>query len=255
MANKWALTDYYNSYEYELDFDDIFCAKNSIKIETQIEDKTFQDGGFQTGESRQKSRQIEFDFTYTNNNESLFRNKINELIYECKKATYLKDLEQEIQTKIIFQGVEIKYETGGFNMHAKFTLRFEIVDSYWEDCIDTYEQKFIDGATGTLTINLDTYVETPFLFNAAKVTTSGTFSFGNSNGDGLIIQVDPLLVDPLYFAIDTNLGMVYIDDAESNNAITQNTGFFYLQPGGNQISCAATYIETISITYRKRYYL
>jgi hypothetical protein len=232
---------------------------DSVQADVKIIEKTFRDGGVFSGNIRLKSKEIEFSYYTTAKTDALFRAEINPLIFWCRKAVLLQDLANNLETTILFDTYDIKYEEASHLRLAKITITFKRLTPYWENSTNTVYN--ISGSTssnsGTLSITNNGWLPTqPIItIDAHELTTKILFHVLSTNEGIYIKDLQFGLTGLSQYIINNIEGTIKLSGNKRNNMIQQDTGFFEFPVGTFDLDYDLNGDCDISIVFKERYYI
>ena len=150
MAIKWRLVDI-DDNTFDLD-DGIFLVNNdNFKIDLDIEERTFLDGGIFDGISRMETKEMEFKFIKNFQSDSDYRDYFNEIIYEFRKAVKIQDIINSIETEIEFAEFSITYTDNSYLRVSENSILIYLKNVLWETI--NYTTVNIGGSSPTTSGN------------------------------------------------------------------------------------------------------
>lgn len=218
-----------------------------------IIEKSYRAGAVLPGIQRDASKELIFQIDINEPTDILYRDKINTLYYQARKAIKIRDSILSIETDVRIIGKSAIFDEGGYLRGSVITLTFQQILPYWEDINYIIEPE----TTGDIVIDNTGYVDTPpiitvqangivnkFLIQIAETGVGigvADLAFGSVNADTYII--------------DNVDGEILLEGILRNQKIIEGTGFFNLRVGINTIQTTATSGSvSVTIKYKRRYY-
>lgn len=253
-----------NDNEFQFDENTFRLLDDSLKVETDIIEKSFTAGGFFAGIQRAKSKTLSFQYDINKVSNDLFRNRQNNLLEIFHKARILRDNTNKIETQIVIEGHSIGYDDGGYFRGASNTIEFTQLIPYWYD-ID-YTQKTVSIGTdgiGSVKIENQGNLETPSVITIdTDNLCDDMFLYIQETLDGIRILDDQFGLNELNrYIIDNEEGISEIGQSGSpngidrKNKIVNGTGFFNFQVGVNTLIFIMSSTVEIIIKWKNRYYV
>lgn len=237
---------------------------SSYKRRTGVQKRYGKDGGVPTGDQMADTRDITLQYQPIADNDSTYIDVVNEIIgfFRIDLAPfYLVDTDNDRRTEIILNSATDDAHTEGLEFRiGKNNLKFEMLDSFWEDNTEVVVSSPTGGMdTGeTLTVDNDSYIEcypvitiTPYEINTdftiRNITTGAAFILGSNS-----------FVPGSIFTIDSQTGDITLElsgsSIEMSSALADGSGFIKLVPGENQIQYSSVFgAVDIEVTFRRRY--
>lgn len=240
-------------------YENFYINNDNFQSDIKIIEKTFRDGGVFSGNIRLKSKEIEFSCFLIANNDIAYRLQINQLLLWARKTILLKDLVNNIETVVLFDSSDIKYEDASELRAGKMTLVFKRLDPFWQTTLNkTYNISGSSaGNAGTISITNSGSMETQSIItiDSHELTTKILFHIPSSN-EGIYIKDLQFGMTGLTQYIINNIdGTIKISNSKRNNMIQQGTGFFNFPVGTFDFDYNLNGDCDISIIFKERYYI
>lgn len=233
-------------------------SSDSFEWESDVIEKTYQDGATQLGDVRLQSRNLKMSYVRTNPNSSEFQDDTNELIAFVKKTKYIVDADNDRRILVSPKSFNVNYESGTYKKYSNDSASFICLNPYWEDVT---EVSITGSALGTeinnIVIDNDGALKTSPVIELTSITANAEVQIYISDSFvGLII--DDTVFGTLGYetmTIDFQAGDITIQTLRRNTSIRSGTGFFFFPQGSFQISILPAEDTDYDIKYRRRYYI
>lgn len=219
-------------------------------------EKSFTDGSDVVSKDRIKSSEIVMTFEIYNDTDTVFRADLNNVLYWARKTAYLVDTDSELRTKVSFSTYDVQYWQGGEKRGATVILTFIQETPFWEDSTEIE----VTGSGSIISLNMNNtgYIQVPAIFTIdATVLTEGFSIEVTETADGISIAdlAFGSTVDLLQYIIDATKGTAKLSGNDRNDRITGGSGFFTFPVGTFTLNLTATASVSLSVKYRRRFYL
>ena len=211
-------------------------GNDNFDYTSKVADRSFLDGAVLIGDTRLKKRKISMMVNVVSDNDSEFRNIINELFAFVSSTVKIIDVTNDMYLSVVPDGTAIKYDAGNEKRFGEVSLNFTVLNPYWVKNTSTdYTGTIIGDTLTNINIINDGYFQTPTVITltaAGPVPSLQLFLSDTHEG----IQID----DPAFgtpgnevMIIDNIEGTVTIGPLNRNGFIADGTGFFQIQKGVN----------------------
>jgi hypothetical protein len=232
---------------------------DAFQSDIKIIEKTFRDGGVFSGNIRLKSKEIEFSCFVISQTDPNYRIQINRLLFWARKTILLKDLVNAIETTVLYDGSDIKYEDASELRAGKVTLTFKRLDPFWQTSANkTYN---ISGSTssssGTISITNNGYIDTQSIItiDAHELTTKILFHIPSTNEGIYIKDLQFGLTGLTQYIINNIDGTIKLMGNKRNNMIQQGSGWFNFPVGTFDLDYNLNGDCDISIIFKERSFI
>jgi hypothetical protein len=258
MAIKWRLVDI-DDNTFDLD-DGIFLVNNdNFKIDLDIEERTFLDGGIFDGISRMETKEMEFKFIKNFQSDADYRDYFNEIIYEFRKAVKIQDIINSIETEIEFAEFSITYTDNSYLRVSENSILIYLKNVLWETI--NYTTVNIGGSSPTtsgtqaLTNNGWTPVY-PIITLTANTSASNIFFVIQETNKGIkIIDLQFGDVGLTEYIINCLSGFITLGGLKRNENIQSQSGPFAIPIGSSTLEYIINGDVDIEIKYKEKYYI
>lgn len=258
MAIRWRLVDI-DDNTFDLD-EGIFLVNNdSFKVDLDIEERSFLDGGIFDGISRMETKEMEFKFTKAFQSDSDYRNYFNEIIYEFRKAVKIQDIINSIETEIEFAEFSITYDVGAYLRESENSILIYLKNVLWETI--SYTTVSIVGSSpatsGTQALTNNGWVTIyPIITLTANSAANNIFFVIQETDKGIkIIDLQFGNVGLTEYIINCLNGFITLGGLKRNENIQSQSGPFSIPIGSSTLEYDIDGDVDIEIKYKEKYYI
>lgn len=227
------------------------------EIQLDLIERSFSDGGQVDGERRIQASTLELSVDINCDNDIDFRSAMNDLMYYCKNAQYIRDSELNTQTKIEMQTSSSEYDDGGMLRGSRLTVAFLQIDPYWEDV--EYTSLDYSGASSysESIVNSGSLPASPVITITTAILNTAFLAYISENNEGIEVQdlsfgsTSVLLV----YTVDCEQGIITLAGINRNNRIKGGTGFFKFPVGTFTLVIEALEDVSVNVKYKRRYFV
>ena len=233
-------------------------TEDSFSFDNRIIERSFLPGSSLIGEKRLQQKSFTLSFSSANNDTSVYRSELNEILMWIAKTVYIVDVSNDMQIKVTADNMGLGYDRGSLKKSSDNTIDFTALTPYWEALTaDSETGTALSATIKEVAVSNGGFLEAyPIITLVASVATSDVQIYINSDNTGIQIQDSSFgTTGNLTMIIDCVKGLVSINDDDRNVSIVSGTGFFPIPIGDDTINILSDAEITYTIEWNERYYI
>lgn len=230
----------------------------NFSFDNRIVSNSFLPGAVQIGDSRLMDRNITFELIRGRGeqNESAFRQSINELIQALNTTKYLIDVTNDKRISATASEVNISFRKGTEYKLSEETFSLTFLNPFWEDETEQTQSTTTVAATQkAVSFANSGYSEVSVKF---EITVAALCSSVEIISGQDIIRVEDTIfgsTNNLVMTIDNISGIVTVGFFDRTKSIVPGLGFIQIPTGTADLLLKTTVPATVNMTWRRRYYV
>lgn len=254
---EYCLVDDKNN-EFPLLSDRLHIDLDDLNIESNVLERSFGDGGLDTGKKRRTTKDYSLNFEVLHKNNVDFRLYINTLEYNFYKAKYLRNSTLSIDLPVLAKKLTVNYEKGSEFHYAYVELNFVALTPYWQD--ENFTEIIVNNVTaGTVQINTSlSFISLPLIFEITALNPGDSIRIrDNTKGNGIAVKDELIGLNDLNFVvIDNENGKILLNTIDRSNKLEANSGFFNIaEQSLIELEYQFSFNADFKIKYKNRVYL
>jgi len=231
--------------------------EDSFDFNLEIREKSFLDGAVKLGEKRLKSKSIAVNFIRSFNNYTDYITAQNLLLYNLRKAIYLRDKTNNRQTDIEVESFRATYDEGGHKLLSNNTIKFKVLTPYWTSIIQSSKvQSLTNGINEVDLVNQGSLSVFPIItFTTTHIVNSIEMYFSDTKYGMIITDALFGLTGYLTMIIDNKEGTIKINSLDRTASIVSGTGYFSIPVGSSILNVNPSASCDINMTWYKKDYI
>lgn len=238
----------------------LFLDNDSFTNRFQEIKKSYTDGSTVPGTSNIDSKILNFKFVITYPADDLFRNMVNELTYNLRKATNLLETDEGLRTSIKFKDMKLPYGKGGHKRIAEGSFSFLQLTPFWEGTTAIED----DGSGTDFALTMDNIGAIPspptILLTTAAITQEFTIYISETKDGMNVKDLQFGSVGVPNYTLDNVNGNIILGDLAGvavtrNDRIKGGTGFFKVPVGEFNINFISLVSCDMEVSFFPRYYI
>jgi len=238
-------------------------SEASLDRRLGIEKRFGKAGGRVTGDREIDARRYTLETDFTSTDDTGYHKQFDDFLRIVDKRFFpyfLIDTDNNRRFEVEFSKISAPVKKGMEKRHAGIKIDLIMVESYWEDLLETEvsSPSALTPSGGTLSANNLGAVEAYPIITISPAANNSAFTLFNNTIEDLISIGSTAFVPGTTITIDAQLGTVKISDGTTETdisfTVSDGTGFFSLASGVNVIEYESSFGSAdITITWRNRY--
>jgi len=213
------------------------------------------------GDPRLASSSIDLIYVRVHDNINAYMLAENALLVWLKKTVAIRDITNSRRLYVTIDNIEIRYDDGSLKLSSENRITFKVLKPFWEKTTVTTIGGSCSIGSNTFPFTNDGSLKTyPRISINTSVAVDDIEVYVDSTKHGIIVQ-DSIFgtsgFTNLY--IDCKLGTVEIYDGADFVDITPSilggTGFFFIQPGSDDLKVIVSAACSVSMAWQIRNYV
>lgn len=232
-------------------------ASDIFLFEQKIVERSFLPGAAKVGDPRIQSRGFVFNSDFAFQTDATFDAYMNELLSELGKASVLRDLTNEKDTKIAITEMTIEYQPGSIKRSGVVRITMTMLDAFWTSTAPVTTTEALSIGENSIAINNTGFLKTyPLLTFTVPNPAESLDIFIDETKEGLQLLDDTLgNVTLTELIIDCVNGSLTIAGFDRTQNITDRTGYFPFPIGESTLIIDIPVAASVEISYYKRFYI
>lgn len=228
----------------------------SFAFENKIIENSFLPGGIKIGESRLKTRTLNFYFTIAKTNDSDFNTHINNILFNLNKVAFLIDVTNSKRISVNLRSINVPHDIGMEKRLSEIDFSLECLNPFWEDYnLQEINDTISAGVLKTIIFINDSYMD---IYPIINLTAQTACSYIDIQNNLQFIRVENSYFGTTNYkniSINNEEGFIALGITDITKDIKDGLGFIYCPVGQTLLNFKTPVACDLNIQYRRRYYL